>query len=123
MLQLIGLILISWLIIWLFAKGNLSVLGLAPTTERLKYFAILFFASGIISASAFFLRMFFAQEVYTLTPSLTIGTILIEIWYQFRTVMTEELFAEGLYFIFLSKKLGRQNLSLLLLYFLRFCIG
>ena len=109
MLQLIGLILISWLIIWLFAKGNLSVLGLAPTTERLKYFAILFFASGIISASAFFLRMFFAQEEYSLTPSLTIGTVLIEIWCQFRTVMTEELICRGAILYILIKKIGQTK--------------
>lgn len=62
MLQLIGLILISWLIVWLFEKGNISVLGLIPTKQRLKYFAILFIASGILSASAFVLRIYQISE-------------------------------------------------------------
>lgn len=109
MLQLIVLIVISRLIIWLFAKGNLSVLGLQPTKERLKYFAILFFASGFISASTYFLRMFFAQEEYSLTPTLTIGTVLVEIWYQFRTVITEELICRGAILYILIKKIGQTK--------------
>ncbi len=113
MLQLISLILISWLLMWLFAKGNLSVLGLAPTTERLKYFAILFFVSGIISASAFFLRMFFAQEEYALAPSLTLSSVLIEIWFQFRTVLTEELICRGAILYILIKKIGQTKAIIL----------
>jgi hypothetical protein len=54
MLQLIGLIAISWLLIWLFEKGNLSVLGLTPTKDRLKYFTLLFIVSAMLSATAFF---------------------------------------------------------------------
>lgn len=69
MLQLIGLILISWLLIRLFEKSNSTVLGLTPTTERVKYLIILFIVSGILSAMAFFLRMAIAREEYALAPS------------------------------------------------------
>lgn len=109
MLQLFGLFLISWLIIWVFTKGNLSVLGLTPTTERLKYFAILFIASCILSATAFVLRIYFAEEKYTLTPVLTINSVLLEIWYQFRTVMTEELICRGALLYILIKKIGQTK--------------
>jgi uncharacterized protein len=109
MLQLIGLILISWLIIWLFTKGNLSVLGLTPTTERLKYFAILFLASGILSSTAFILRMLFAEEKYILTPTLTLNSIVLETWFQFRSVMTEELICRGALLYILIKKIGQTK--------------
>ena len=109
MLQLIGLILISWLLIWLFTKGNLTVLGLTPTTERLKYFIILFIVSCILSATAFLLRMNFAQEEYVLTPSLTISSVLLEIWHQFRTVLTEELICRGALLYILIKKIGQAK--------------
>jgi hypothetical protein len=109
MLQLIGLILISWLLIWLFAKGNLSVLGLTPTAERIKYSAILFIVSGILSATAFFLRMHFAKEIYTLNPSLTINSVLSETWAQFRTVLTEELICRGALLYILIKKIGQAK--------------
>lgn len=106
MLQLIGLIIASWLLIWLFEKGNLTVLGLTPTIERMKYFILLFIVSGIISASAFFLRMFYAQEEYALASSLTLSSVFIETWYQFRTVLTEELICRGAILYILIKKIG-----------------
>ena len=109
MLQLIGLLLISWLIIWLFTKANLSVLGLTPTTERLKYFAILFIVSGILSSTTFILRMYFAEEKYILTSKLTLDSILLETWHQFRTVMTEELICRGALLYILIKKIGQTK--------------
>lgn len=109
MLQLIVLILISWLIIWLFTKGNLSVLGLTLTTERLKYFAILFIASCALSATTFILRMYFVEEKYILTPVLTINSVLLETWYQFRTVITEELICRGALLYILIKKIGQTK--------------
>ena len=109
MLQLIGLIAISWLIIWLFEKGNLSVLGLSVTKERLKYFTVLFILSAIFSATAFLFRMYFAKEEYTISQSLTTKSILLEIWYQFRTVLTEELLCRGALLYIMIKKLGQTK--------------
>jgi hypothetical protein len=109
MLQLIGLLAISWLLIWLFEKGNLSVLGLTPTKDRLKYFSILFIVSAMLSATAFLLRIYFAKEEYTISQSLTTKAILLEIWYQFRTVLTEELLCRGALLYILIKKIGQRK--------------
>jgi membrane protease YdiL (CAAX protease family) len=109
MLQLIGLLAISWLLIWLFEKGNLSVLGLTPTKERLKYFTILFIVSAILSATAFLLRMYFAKEEYIIAQSLTTKSILLETWYQIRTVLTEELLCRGALLYILIKKIGHTK--------------
>ena len=38
MIQIVALLAVSWLIIWLFERGNLSVLGLIPNLQRVKYF-------------------------------------------------------------------------------------
>lgn len=109
MLQLIGLLAISWLLIWFFEKGNLAVLGLTPTKDRLKYFSILFIVSAILSATAFLLRMYFAKEEYTIFQSLTTKSILLETWYQFRTVLTEELLCRGALLYILIKKIGQTK--------------
>ncbi len=106
MLQLIGLLLISWLLIWLFENRNLSTLGLTPTKNRLKYFIILFITSAIFSATAFILKMYFAKEAYIISQSLTAKSVLLEIWYQFRTVLTEELLCRGALLYILIKKIG-----------------
>lgn len=109
MLQLIGIIAISWLLIWLFEKGNLSVLGLTPTKDRLKYFTLLFIVSAMLSATAFLLRMYFAKEEYAITQSLTAKSILLETWHQFRTVLTEELLCRGALLYILIKKIGQTK--------------
>ncbi len=109
MLQLILLLAISWLLIWFFEKENILVLGLTPTAARLKYFMIFFIVSAIISSTAFLLRMYFAKEVYMLTPGLTIQSVLQETWYQFRTVLTEELLCRGALLYILIKKMGKTK--------------
>ena len=113
MLQLIGLLAISWLLIWFFEKQNLSVLGLTPTKERLKYFGILFIVSAIFSATAFLLRMYITKEEYTVTQSLSIKSIVLESWYQFRTVLTEELLFRGALLYILIKKIGQKKAILI----------
>ena len=109
MLQLIGLLAISWLIIWLFEKGNLSVLGLTPTKERLKYCIILFIVSAVFSATAFLLRMYFAKEEYTISNSITTKSIILETWFQIRTVLTEELLFRGVLLYILIKKIRKTK--------------
>jgi uncharacterized protein len=109
MLQLIGLLAISWLLLWLFEKKNLTVLGLTPTKDRLKYSTILFFVSAILSASAFFLRMYFAKEEYILSNTVTTRSALHETGYQFRTVLTEELLCRGVLLYIIIKKIGQAK--------------
>lgn len=109
MLQIIGLLIISWLLIWLFEKKNLSVLGLTPTRNRLAYFFILLVVSAFLSATTFLLRMYFAKEDYVLTPSLTTKNVLIQIWHQIRTVLTEELICRGALLYILIKKVGQPK--------------
>lgn len=113
MVQLLGLVLISWMFIWLFAKGDLSVLGLMPNSERLNFFTILFIVSGLLSATTFLLRMYFSKEEYTLAPSLTINSVLLEIWHQFRTVFTEELICRGALLYVFIKKIGSSKAILI----------
>lgn len=113
MLQIIVLLAISWLLIWLFEKRGLSVLGLMPTKYRLKYFIILLIVSALLSATAFLLRMYFIKEAYTISSSLTTKSVLLETWYQFRTVFTEELLCRGALLYILIKKFRKTNAILM----------
>lgn len=113
MLQLLGLLAISWAILWLVQKKNLSVLGLMPDKQRLSYFIILFIVSAICSASAYLLKILFLKEEYVLTQSLKIESVLLEIWYQFRTVLTEELLCRGAVLYILIKRIGASKAILI----------
>ena len=107
MLQLIGLLAISWLLLWAFEKKGLGVLGLTPTLERSKYFLLLLITSATLAASAYLLRMSFVKEVYVPAPGLTLRSVLLESWYQVRTVLTEELLCRGALLYILIRRIGR----------------
>jgi hypothetical protein len=113
MLQIIGLLVISWILIWLIEKDNLSVLGLKPTQNKVKLFIILFIVSSAISATTFVFRMYFAQEEYMVNPNLTINSFLRDTWFQIRTVLTEELLFRGVLLYILIKKIGTSKAIIL----------
>lgn len=108
MLQIIGLLAISWLLVWLFDKHNLSVLGLMPTKDRLKLCFYLFIVTAICCSTAFVLKMYFAQEQYIINSKLTMFLIYSELWDNIRSVLTEELLCRGVLLYILIKKLGSK---------------
>jgi hypothetical protein len=53
---MIGIIIqlaVSWLIIWLFEKNNLSVLGFRPTKQRLPDFILFFVVTAFFFPQVF----------------------------------------------------------------------
>jgi len=108
MLQLSGLFAISWLLVWLFDKSSLTVLGLMPTKSRLILVAKLFCVTTVCGSTAFLLKIYFAKEQYTINPNLTTTLALIEIWENIRSVLTEELLCRGVGLYILIKKLGNK---------------
>jgi uncharacterized protein len=109
MLGIIVQLLISWLIIWLFEKGNLKVLGFYPTKKRLLGFAIFFIVTAICCSSDFFMRMIFAKQQWELNPKLTANLILTGTWWNVKSVLFEELIFRGVLFYILIKKLGHTK--------------
>jgi len=63
----------------------------------------------MLSATAFLLKMYFAQEEYLVSQSFTAKTLLLVTWYQFRTVLTEELLCRGALLYILLKKIGQTK--------------
>lgn len=107
-IELIALIALSWLVIRLFEKGNWSVLGLKPTTSRLKLALILFVITALCCASEFFLRMYFGKEQFALNPSINPGLALTGIWLNVESVLFEELLCRGVGLYILLKKWGQK---------------
>ncbi len=102
-------LLISWLIIWLFEKGNLGVLGFYPFRKRLLGFVLFFIVTAICCSSDFFMRMVFARQEWELNPKLTINLILTGIWWNVKSVLFEELIFRGVLLYILIKKLGHAK--------------
>jgi len=108
MLQIIGLLVISWLIVWIFMKNNLSVLGLIPNKERLKLVLILFIFTAICCATTYLLKIYFAKELYILNAKLTTNLFFAGVWITLSGVLTEELLCRGVLLYILIKKIGAK---------------
>ena len=109
MLGILVQLLLSWFIIWLFEKGNLSFLGFYPTKKRLIGFVMFFIVTAICCSSDFFMRMLFARQQWELNPKLTANLVLTGIWWNVKSVLFEELIFRGVLFYILIKKLGHTK--------------
>lgn len=106
MLGIFVQLLISWLLIRLFEKGSLQVLGLYPAKKRMYGFALFFMVTALCCSSDFFMRMIFAQQHWEINPQLTASLILKGIWWNIKSVLFEELIFRGVLLYMLIKKLG-----------------
>lgn len=97
---------LSWLIIWWFDKGNLSVLGWQPTVVRLRHFLLFSLVTSACCASGFGLRIYAGQEIWERNPALTMNQTLSAIGWNIKSVLFEELIFRGALFYILWKKLG-----------------
>jgi membrane protease YdiL (CAAX protease family) len=102
-------LIISWLIVWLFEKGDLKFLGFYPTKKRLVGFAVFFIVTAICCSSDFFMRMIFARQQWMLNTKLTASLILSGVWWNIKSVLFEELIFRGVLFYILIKKLGHTR--------------
>jgi uncharacterized protein len=97
---------ISWLIIWLYEKGNLGFLGLMPNKKRLRDFALFFFITAACCASGFLLKNLIAKQSWMLNPELNLWLIVKGVWFTIKATLFEELIFRGVLLYILIKKLG-----------------
>ena len=106
MIGIIVQLALSWLIIWLFERKNLAVLGFRPTKSRINHFIIFFLISAIICSTGFLMKMYFGNNRWHLNPDLTFNLVLSGIWWNIKSVLFEELIFRGVLLYILIKKLG-----------------
>lgn len=97
---------ISWLLVWIIEKKDLSVLGLKPTRKRVVDFLSFFLLASACSASGFIFRMLFAREYWELNPQLDFSLIMTGLWWNIKAVLFEELIFRGVLLFILIKRVG-----------------
>jgi len=106
MLGLIVELIISWLLLWIFFKKSLLVLGIVPSQSRLfnLFFGVLIAAvCSIIYHSSF---TFFTANKWTLNYEFTWQTLASSTWWTLNSVLYEELIFRGALLYILIEKLG-----------------
>src|SRR5215212_80955 len=106
MLGIIVQLAISWLLLWLFERKDIRVLGLFPTKKRLADLALFFLAAAVCCSSGFLMRMAFTNQQWILNPKLTADQVMDGIWWNIKSVMFEELIFRGAILYILVKRIG-----------------
>jgi len=106
MIGLLIELIISWLLLWLFDKTNLSVLGIAPIQSRVYYFIL-----GFVVASAFCTLYYgsiasLTGNYFIINKDFTFTLFLKSSWWTLKSVLFEELIFRGALLYIAIKKLG-----------------
>jgi membrane protease YdiL (CAAX protease family) len=109
MIGIIVQLALSYLLVWLFEKGNLQFLGLTPPGKRFGVAALFLLMGAVCCASGFLLRIYFAGESWQLNPSFDGPMLWKGIWWNLKSVFFEELIFRGVLLYILIKKLGAMK--------------
>lgn len=109
MIGILVAIAISWLLLHTIEKKNILALGFLPTAKSLKQFFIGFLITGILCAIVQYLEAYLRSSTWILNKNVTSGIILKSFWWDFRSVLTEELIFRGALLYILIQRIGKQK--------------
>jgi uncharacterized protein len=106
MIGILIVITISWLLLFLFGKNNMLILGFTPITNRLIQFVTGFLITAILCILVQYLETNLKSLVWITNKNITGLSILKSFWYDVKSVLTEELIFRGALLYILIKKIG-----------------
>jgi len=97
---------ISYLLLYLIEKKNILALGFLPIGKRFLQFLIGFLISGILCVIVQYLESYLKSSTWILNKDINSGIILKSFWWDFKSVLTEELIFRGALLYILIQKIG-----------------
>ncbi|MBT2709131.1 CPBP family intramembrane metalloprotease [Pseudomonas sp. ISL-84] len=108
LLGIIVQLIISWILIYIFAKKNLFVLGITPVRTRFFQFLIGFIFTGVLCAFIQIIDSTLTSAQWELNPSVTFVGIANFLWWNIKSVVFEELIFRGALLYIAIQKLGAR---------------
>lgn len=105
---LVGLI-ISWILLYVIERKSILSLGLLPILTRLKQLAIGFLITVILCFCVEFLEMLLRSSNLHLNENSSPALIFNMFWWDFKSVLTEELLFRGALLFILIERIGARN--------------
>jgi membrane protease YdiL (CAAX protease family) len=109
MIGILVAIAISWLLLYLIERQNILALGFLPIGKRLKQFLIGFLITGILCVLVQHLESYLKSSTWILNNDITSGIIIKSFWWDFKSVLTEELIFRGALLYILIQKIGSKK--------------
>lgn len=113
MLGIIVQLIISWILLKLIEKKDLSVLGLTPNGQRLKHFGAGFLIAALFVAAYWIAVSLITRNSYKLNPGYSLRDFFIATWYVVKSVAFEELIFRGAVLYILIHRLGATKALLI----------
>jgi uncharacterized protein len=113
MVGLLVALVVSGILLWLFDRSTLLVLGFKPTKWRACDFAFGFISSSVLCGICLYLIAMITGTTLTYNPNFTPATFLSSSFWMLKSVLTEELLFRGALLYIAIKKLGIKNACLL----------
>ncbi|OUS16502.1 CAAX protease family protein [Nonlabens dokdonensis] len=109
MIGILVAISISWLLLYLIEKKNILTLGLLPIGKRIKQFLIGLLITGILCVLVQYLESYLKSSTWILNKNITSGIVIKSFWWDFKSVLTEELIFRGALLYILIQKIGSKK--------------
>jgi membrane protease YdiL (CAAX protease family) len=109
MLGIIVILGISWLLLFFIEKKGLLALGFLPIVKRLKQFSTGFLITALLCAVVQYAESLLKSSTWVLNENVTGRLVLEAFWWDFKSVLTEELIYRGAILYILIQKLGSNK--------------
>ena len=109
MIGILVAISISWLLLYLIEKKNILTLGLLPIGKRIKQFLIGLLITGILCVLVQYLESYLKSSTWILNKNITSAIVIKSFWWDFKSVLTEELIFRGALLYILIQKIGSKK--------------
>ena len=106
MIGILVLLVISWLLLYIIEKKTILALGFLPITKRLMQFSTGFLVTAVLCVIVQYLEAYLKSSHWVVNENITSGIILKSFWWDFKSVLTEELVFRGALFYILIQKIG-----------------
>ncbi|MBR9853983.1 MAG: CPBP family intramembrane metalloprotease [Algicola sp.] len=113
MTGIVVLIAVSWLLLHFIEKKTILALGFRPLPKRLSQFFLGFLFTAFLCVLVQLLESYLKSSEWVLNKNISSGTVLNSFWWDFKSVLTEELLFRGALLYILIQKIGARKSILL----------
>lgn len=100
---------ISWLLLYVFEKKSILALGFLPFGKRFFQFISGFLITGFLCVLAQLFESYLQSSSWDINDQISSSLILNSFWWDFKSVLTEELIFRGAILYILIHKIGNSK--------------
>lgn len=106
-------ILVSWVLLRLIAKENITAIGIGLSTKRLKYIGIGLIFPALYYSVLFIVLSYAGKNPYQLNANYTLAKFSEAVWYVFKSVAFETLIFQGALLYIMIRYVGSKKAILI----------